>query len=144
MLGTSSNRLSTLTSDEFELDASPAKSTRSHKHTVVSLAPVLESPTKKRRVKADDTDLDVWDKNDDDIIYSLVLSATSKSRWNSAAYDHYKISLKASGQIPKIPGHLGLIDTDTPGNVFTKPSWNGGLDMELVFSDEFNTPGRTF
>jgi hypothetical protein len=28
--------------------------------------------------------------------------------------------------------------------VFTKPSWNGGPDLELVFSDEFNTPGRTF
>ncbi|KAG2345984.1 hypothetical protein BDR05DRAFT_960294 [Suillus weaverae] len=52
MLGASSNRLSTPTSDEFELDASPAKNTRSHKHTVVSPPPVLESPTKKCRVKA--------------------------------------------------------------------------------------------
>lgn len=52
--------------------------------------------------------------------------------------------INASGQIPKIPGNLGLIDTDTPSNVFTKPSWNGGPDLELVFSDEFNTPGRTF
>jgi len=39
---------------------------------------------------------------------------------------------------------MGLIDADTPKDAFTKPSWNGGPDMELVFSDEFNTPGRTF
>ncbi|KAG1800701.1 hypothetical protein EV424DRAFT_1586805 [Suillus variegatus] len=52
----------------FELDASPAKNTCSHKRTVVSPTPVLESPTKKRRTKADVTDLDVWDKTDDEII----------------------------------------------------------------------------
>ncbi|KAG2105113.1 beta-glucan synthesis-associated protein-domain-containing protein [Suillus discolor] len=46
--------------------------------------------------------------------------------------------------IPHIPENLGLIDTDTPSNVFTKPSWNGGPDLQLVFSDEFNTPGTTF
>ncbi|KAG2337189.1 hypothetical protein BDR05DRAFT_970524, partial [Suillus weaverae] len=51
MLGASSNRLST-PSDVFELDASLAKNTRSHKRTVVPPPPVLESPTKKRRVKA--------------------------------------------------------------------------------------------
>jgi beta-glucan synthesis-associated protein KRE6 len=39
---------------------------------------------------------------------------------------------------------MGLIDIDTPQDAFTKPSWNNGPDMELVFSDEFNTPGRTF
>ncbi|KAG2344787.1 hypothetical protein BDR05DRAFT_961169, partial [Suillus weaverae] len=47
MLGASSNRLSTPTSDVFELDASPAKNTCSHKRTVVSLPAVLESPTIK-------------------------------------------------------------------------------------------------
>ncbi|OJA19336.1 hypothetical protein AZE42_00442 [Rhizopogon vesiculosus] len=52
--------------------------------------------------------------------------------------------INASGQIPKIPGNMGLIDIDTPQDAFTKPSWNNGPDMELVFSDEFNTPGRTF
>lgn len=88
----------------FELDASPAKNTRSHKRTVVSPTPVLESPTKKRRTKADVTDLDVWDKTDDEIIsmspssFNFInkftsLSAASKARWNSAAYDHFKITL---------------------------------------------------
>ncbi|KAG1771677.1 hypothetical protein EV702DRAFT_1136563 [Suillus placidus] len=99
MLGASSNRLST-PSDVFELDASPAKNTRSHKRTVVPPPPVLESPTKKRRVKADDTDLDIWDKNDDDII------STSKARWNSAAYDHYKISLKRRLKADGSPDYL--------------------------------------
>ncbi|KAH7887543.1 glycoside hydrolase family 16 protein [Phlebopus sp. FC_14] len=52
--------------------------------------------------------------------------------------------INASGQIPQIPGNWALIDIDTPKDAFTKPSWNGGPDMELVFSDEFNVPGRTF
>jgi hypothetical protein len=43
-----------------------------------------------------------------------------------------------------MPGNRGLIDIDTPKEAYTKPSWNGGPNMELVFSDEFNVPGRTF
>ncbi|KAF8843079.1 glycoside hydrolase family 16 protein [Paxillus ammoniavirescens] len=50
----------------------------------------------------------------------------------------------ASGQVPTMPGNRGLVDIDTPKEAYTKPSWNGGPDMELVFSDEFNVPGRTF
>ncbi|KAG2031802.1 hypothetical protein BDR03DRAFT_986142 [Suillus americanus] len=67
----------------FELDASPAKNTRSHtKHTIVSPTPnpILESPTKKRRTKADVTHLDVWDKTDDEIIIFLQLKCSS-SKW---------------------------------------------------------------
>lgn len=41
-------------------------------------------------------------------------------------------------------GNWALIDIHTPKDAYTKPSWNGGPDMELVFSDEFNVPGRTF
>ncbi|EGO27663.1 glycoside hydrolase family 16 protein [Serpula lacrymans var. lacrymans S7.9] len=52
--------------------------------------------------------------------------------------------INASGQIPVLSGNWGLIDSETPKEAHTKPSWNGGSDMELVFSDEFNTPGRTF
>ncbi|KAG1848634.1 hypothetical protein C8R48DRAFT_394279 [Suillus tomentosus] len=55
--------------------------------TLQVATPMLESPTKKRRIKADVTDLDVWDKTDDEII------TASKARWNSAAYDHFKITL---------------------------------------------------
>ena len=37
-----------------------------------------------------------------------------------------------------------MIDNDTPMNVRQKQSWLDGSDMQLVFSDEFNTDGRTF
>lgn len=90
---------STPTSD-FELDASPAKNTRSHKRTAVSPTPVLESPTKKRRTKADFIDLDVWDKADDEIINA------SKARWNSTAYDHFKISLHRCLKADGSPDYL--------------------------------------
>ncbi|KAF9049741.1 beta-glucan synthesis-associated [Panaeolus papilionaceus] len=51
----------------------------------------------------------------------------------------------ASGQVPQITGNWGLIDVDTPREAYTKTSWTDGqTEMELVFSDEFNTEGRTF
>lgn len=44
-----------------------------------------------------------------------------------------------------MPFHFALIDPDTPRNVYSKPSWNDpSVDMQLVFSDEFNVDGRTF
>ncbi|KAL4081556.1 glycoside hydrolase family 16 protein [Scleroderma yunnanense] len=52
--------------------------------------------------------------------------------------------INASGQLPAIHGYRSLIDVDTPKEAYTKSPWNGGPDMELVFSDEFNVPGRTF
>ncbi|KAJ3845471.1 beta-glucan synthesis-associated [Lentinula raphanica] len=52
--------------------------------------------------------------------------------------------LNASGQVPAI-GNWGLIDLETPEEAKTLPSWKDpSQTMELVFSDEFNTPGRTF
>lgn len=59
-------------------------------------------------------------------------------------FELHKFKCYLPCQIPKIQGNIGLIDADTPKDVYTKPSWNGGPDMELVFSDEFNTPGRSF
>ncbi|KAJ6499293.1 beta-glucan synthesis-associated [Mycena sanguinolenta] len=50
----------------------------------------------------------------------------------------------ATGQVPDIAGKRGLIDAETPVEVYSKPSWVGGEEMQLVFSDEFNTDGRTF
>ena len=42
-------------------------------------------------------------------------------------------------------GNWGLIDIDTPTSAYTTTSLSGdGIEMELVFSDEFNTDGRTF
>ena len=37
----------------------------------------------------------------------------------------------------------GLIDPDTPKSAMTRKSF-GGEELVLVFSDEFNTPNRTF
>jgi beta-glucanase (GH16 family) len=50
----------------------------------------------------------------------------------------------ASGQVPEIPGNHGLIDKETPTDALTTKSWLDGSEMQLVFSDEFNTDGRTF
>lgn len=35
------------------------------------------------------------------------------------------------------------IDVDTPQSAHTRKGFDG-FDYEIVFSDEFNTPGRTF
>ena len=50
----------------------------------------------------------------------------------------------ASGQIPDLPGNFQLIDKDTPSSAYTYKAYEGGDEMELVFSDEFNTDGRSF
>ena len=49
----------------------------------------------------------------------------------------------SSFQVPSM-GNFGLIDLDTPKDAYMKPSQKDGSPMLLVFSDEFNTPGRTF
>ncbi|TFK25736.1 glycoside hydrolase family 16 protein [Coprinopsis marcescibilis] len=53
--------------------------------------------------------------------------------------------VNGTGQIPTMFGNYGLIDKDTPREAFTKASWNDrAIEMQLVFSDEFNRNGRTF
>ena len=38
-----------------------------------------------------------------------------------------------------------MIDLDTPKDVYTKVSWeDSSKELQLVFSDEFNTDGRSF
>ncbi|KAG6840352.1 hypothetical protein C0991_007279 [Blastosporella zonata] len=42
-------------------------------------------------------------------------------------------------------GNWGLIDLETPKEAYTKPSYTDpAKKLQLVFSDEFNTDGRTF
>lgn len=42
-------------------------------------------------------------------------------------------------------GNWGLIDLETPKDAYTVPSWRDSTqNMQLVFSDEFNTDGRSF
>ncbi|KAH0834148.1 beta-glucan synthesis-associated protein-domain-containing protein [Lanmaoa asiatica] len=52
--------------------------------------------------------------------------------------------INATGQLPVIPGNRGLIDIDTPKEAYTKQSYMSSDTLELVFSDEFNTEGRSF
>ncbi|KAG6828111.1 hypothetical protein H0H92_009161 [Tricholoma furcatifolium] len=48
-------------------------------------------------------------------------------------------------RVPSMSGNWGLIDLETPESAYTMSAWTeGGSDMQLVFSDEFNTDGRTF
>jgi hypothetical protein len=48
-------------------------------------------------------------------------------------------------QVPSISGNWGLIDLDTPQSAHTMPSWfDPSSELQLVFSDEFNTDGRSF
>jgi hypothetical protein len=52
--------------------------------------------------------------------------------------------INGSGQIPSMPGKLGLIDIKTPQTAYSMPSYMDGTEMQLVFSDEFEVDGRTF
>jgi beta-glucanase (GH16 family) len=52
--------------------------------------------------------------------------------------------INASGQVPTMTGSFSLIDPETPQDALTKPSFADGTEWELVFSDEFNTPNRSF
>ncbi|THU79964.1 beta-glucan synthesis-associated [Dendrothele bispora CBS 962.96] len=52
--------------------------------------------------------------------------------------------LNASGQVPELAGNWGLIDLETPDDARTFTSYTTQEDLVLVFSDEFNTDGRTF
>ncbi|KAL8286437.1 hypothetical protein RQP46_004454 [Phenoliferia psychrophenolica] len=47
------------------------------------------------------------------------------------------------GQVPNITGLPGLLDADTPTSVYSRTGFDG-KEYKLVFSDEFNTDGRTF
>lgn len=50
----------------------------------------------------------------------------------------------ATGQVAAFPTNFELVDLDTPQDVYTKKSYETGEEMVLVFSDEFETDGRTF
>ena len=53
--------------------------------------------------------------------------------------------INSTGQIPDMVGNYGLIDKDTPKEAYVKRGYhNPNEEFVLVFSDEFNTEGRTF
>ncbi|KAF4619651.1 hypothetical protein D9613_005269 [Agrocybe pediades] len=66
---------------------------------------------------------------------------TYRGQWASVEYNLGGIN--STGQVPSL-GNFGLIDLDTPKEAHVKPSFVDGSPMLLVFSDEFNTDGRTF
>ena len=77
------------------------------------------------------------------IVYPVVTFVKrTKDNYNGG----YNIGgINASGQIPTLTGNWGLIDSDTPKDAYTLPSWaDGKTELQLVFSDEFNVDGRTF
>ncbi|KAJ7573926.1 beta-glucan synthesis-associated [Mycena floridula] len=53
--------------------------------------------------------------------------------------------INATGQVPAMSNGRGVIDADTPESAKTIKSFNDdGAEYQLVFSDEFNTDGRSF
>lgn len=54
-----------------------------------------------------------------------------------------QVVLNGTGQIPNLPLLPRMIDPDTPEDVYTRTGFDG-QEYELVFSDEFETPGRSF
>ena len=52
--------------------------------------------------------------------------------------------INATGQVPLFPTNFELIDKDTPAEAYTKKPYTSQDEYVLVFSDEFNTDGRTF
>ncbi|KAF8076645.1 beta-glucan synthesis-associated protein [Lyophyllum atratum] len=51
--------------------------------------------------------------------------------------------VNSTGQVPSI-GNFGLIDLETPEDAHFRDSRRDGSRWQLVFSDEFNTDGRSF
>lgn len=53
--------------------------------------------------------------------------------------------INSTGQVAIIDSmRSGLIDPDTPKSEYTRLSQDGVTQLQLVFSDEFETPGRSF
>ncbi|KAH9808976.1 family 16 glycoside hydrolase [Melampsora americana] len=70
------------------------------------------------------------------IITYVVRQAPGLIGWNLGG-------INGTGQVPDIPGLPQLIDATTPDNAKTRTGFDG-QKYNLVFSDEFNTDGRTF
>ncbi|KAJ3490570.1 hypothetical protein NLI96_g1324 [Meripilus lineatus] len=67
------------------------------------------------------------------------------SQHEQASFGGFNLGgINASGQVPSMAGNFGLIDVDTPTNVYTKADYVNGKNWQLIFSDEFNVDGRSF
>lgn len=75
--------------------------------------------------------------------WPIIYHFTSHEQSTLGAYNLGGIN--ASGQVPVLNGRFTLIDPDTPQDAYTRVSpHDPSQTYELVFSDEFNTDGRTF
>ncbi|KAI0734482.1 beta-glucan synthesis-associated [Fomitopsis betulina] len=74
--------------------------------------------------------------------YPIISHLTEHRQSNNGGFNVGGIN--ASGQIPSLIGGFGLIDPATPTEAHAKKDYINGNSWQLVFSDEFNTPGRTF
>ncbi|KAJ7644331.1 glycoside hydrolase family 16 protein [Roridomyces roridus] len=52
--------------------------------------------------------------------------------------------INSTGQVPALTNFPSLIDADTPSDAYSRTGITDGKKYKLVFSDEFNTDGRTF
>ncbi|BGP42176.1 hypothetical protein JCM10450v2_006266 [Rhodotorula kratochvilovae] len=75
--------------------------------------------------------------------YPIADWARKHTRSGYSAYSLGGAVRNSTGQVPDIPNLPGLIDKDTPEAAMTRIG-NDGEKYVLVFSDEFNTDGRTF
>ncbi len=74
--------------------------------------------------------------------YPLISHFVTKSPGNLGGFGLG--GTNGTGQVAQIPGLRNLIDPDTPTGSRTWTSPNTANKYDLVFSDEFNLPGRTF
>jgi hypothetical protein len=77
-------------------------------------------------------------------VHTISVSLLPAIRISLSLIRHISGGINASGQVPQPIGNFGLIDEDTPEDAYRKVSYETGEEWELVFSDEFNTDGRTF
>ncbi|KAJ5253865.1 hypothetical protein N7524_011045 [Penicillium chrysogenum] len=76
--------------------------------------------------------------------YPLISSLVGMAKHHDGACHPADTLCLDVGERPLLQNlRMGLIDPDTPKEALTKKSANG-KEMKLVFSDEFNMPGRTF
>ncbi|KAF9516003.1 glycoside hydrolase family 16 protein [Hydnum rufescens UP504] len=68
--------------------------------------------------------------------YPIIYHYTRNNAWERA-------HINGTGQIPALLGMPTLVDPATPSEFLTRTGFDG-QPYELVFSDEFETPGRSF
>jgi len=74
--------------------------------------------------------------------YPMIVYFTSSEFTHRGGYNAGGM-VNGTGQIPSI-GNFGLIDDETPHDLYTITSPVDGSELALIFSDEFNQAGRTF